>query len=187
MEFEEIAEWVFEEFSPSVYRFLRSKVPDQGTAEELHQEVFAKLFHYKRERIVCLYQQENTSTNIREQFNTLVFNAAKDICADHYRKVTRRAKKAVEYEQSAASSSESPGPDRGLYSKEIRAKLLAAFSELSEKCRELLYLHYVDELKYSELAAATDTRLATVKTRLHRCKAEFRRIVEKGYRELIPD
>jgi RNA polymerase sigma factor (sigma-70 family) len=134
-----------------------------------------------------LNPKHDTRKETLEQLKAIVYGAVKDVYSDYYRQLTRREEKAAEYRQRDPAPAEPLDPTDGIEVREIKTKLLEALSLLSTNCRELLYLHYLKDLQYHEIAQATETLLATVKTRVYRCKAELRKIVEERYPELVPD
>lgn len=70
-------------------------------------------------------------------------------------------------------------------SQEGRVRLLRlALKELSPERRELLALHYVDELGLAEMAEVLDTPVGTIKSRLHHARRELRGVIERLERRI---
>jgi len=69
----------------------------------------------------------------------------------------------------------SPGPDESAEDAEARAMVLAALERLSESHREVVGLHYVDGLSYTDIAGFLGVTEATVQGRLQRGREALRR------------
>jgi len=69
--------------------------------------------------------------------------------------------------------------DRAFSDLELRDRLEKAVARLPPKYRVLVAGHYLQGLRYEDLAAALDLPLGTVKTHLHRAKRELRRLLER--------
>ena len=187
MEFEEFAEVVFKEFSRRVYSILRQKVHDDHTAEDLQQEVFLKLFRYKRERLLDLGLRRDSGEDTEEELKALVYGALKDVYAGYYRQLRRREERAADREEIQEKLPASSNPLDRVHASEISAKLLEALSQLTSECRQALFLFYLKDMRYQEVAQALNVELGTVKSKLHRCKRALRELVEQRYPELIVD
>jgi RNA polymerase sigma factor (sigma-70 family) len=188
MEFEEVAETVYREFSKHVYEYLRRRVEGDDIAQDLHQKVFERLFLYrsKRGQITDLIRRRDSGEDIGEGLRIAVYGAARDVYAEYYR---QRIKKPIEesLDDKTPAGLSTPNPFDGVKMREVRAKLIQALLELELKCRKILYLCYIKNLRYQEIAEELDIVLGTVKSTLHRCKKELRELIEERYPELIVD
>ncbi len=71
------------------------------------------------------------------------------------------------------------GTDRPLHRSEAEALLHAALDQLDESHRAIVLLRDVEDLDYEEIADALDIPRGTVKSRLHRARAQLARLLGK--------
>ena len=62
---------------------------------------------------------------------------------------------------------------------ELSTQMLAALQRLPILHRELILLHYFDELSYDQIAGLLTVPSGTIKSRVHRAKAGFKTILEE--------
>ena len=72
--------------------------------------------------------------------------------------------------------------DRTIGDLELRDRLEKAMARLPANYRLLIAGHYLQEVKYEELAEALDIPVGTVKTHLHRAKKQLRALLETDLR-----
>ena len=72
--------------------------------------------------------------------------------------------------------------DRMLSDLELRDRLEKAMARLPPTYRVLVAGHYLEGVKYEELAEALDMPIGTVKTHLHRAKKQLRELLETELR-----
>lgn len=82
---------------------------------------------------------------------------------------------------------EAPGhqpraPDRAAADLELRDRLEKALARLPANYRLLVAAHYLDGVKYEDLAEALDIPVGTVKTHLHRAKKQLRALLDTDLR-----
>jgi RNA polymerase sigma-70 factor (ECF subfamily) len=65
-------------------------------------------------------------------------------------------------------------PEKHIENKELGAELRKAILALPEKSREAFILYYMDNMKYDEIAAVTNTSVKTVSTNLIRARRKLR-------------
>ncbi len=66
-----------------------------------------------------------------------------------------------------------PGSDRGVHQREAGSLVQAALAELDDEHRQVLILRDVEDLAYEEIADILDLPRGTVKSRIHRARAEL--------------
>jgi RNA polymerase sigma-70 factor (ECF subfamily) len=72
--------------------------------------------------------------------------------------------------------------DRQFSDVELRDRLEKAIARLPPNYRLLVAAHYLDGIRYEDLAEAMNMPLGTVKTNLHRAKRQLRRLLETDLR-----
>ncbi len=98
------------------------------------------------------------------------------------RKAGRRKKLIAGFGEKVAPSEEdnrSRSPMDFLLSEERRSEVRDAMASMSERDRQLLMLKYVEGLSYGEIAGRVGVTPSAVQSRLHRARAELRRLLSK--------
>lgn len=151
-----------------IYRMVRNRT----LAEDLAQEAFIRTFN-----AIDTY-------NPQYKFSSWIFKIANNLTIDHLRK--RRvptvsmhgAPDAVTPEAQARTSLvvQSPGesPEEYVQNRELGGQIEAAIGELREEYRVVVLLRHIEGHTYDEIARIMDIPLGTVKTYLHRARAELK-------------
>lgn len=154
---------LFERYSPALLRFADRLLSDRGMAEEVTQEVFVKV-------ITRAHQYDG-----RAEVASWLFAIAANACRDRRRRERRAS--VVPLEAIAEPAHKGEGVETRLLSRERRAAVRQALSELSEEQREALVLARYHGLPYSEIASVLGISVGAVKTRIFRAvetlKARF--------------
>lgn len=134
-------------------------------AEELTHEIIVRVF------------RQLDRFDPRAHFAVWLNSVARNHCIDHYRSRSRERQRLVAqelpFEQTVASPR--PDPQRLYEDRETREELLGALESLSPKLREVLHLRFFEELPYEEICERLGVPEGTVKSRIHRGRAELKR------------
>ena len=128
---------IYDRYQRGIFRYLYYRVGDQQTAEDLTSEVFLRMIEK-----LSNYQGQRTS------FQAWLFQIARNLSIDHYRRMSVR--KNVQLEE------EIPGPgwepleliDRDLTSE----KLSQALGELPDNQRDVIVMRFVVGMPIGEVA-----------------------------------
>ena len=145
---------LFERHSPALLRFADRLLGDRTAAEEVTQEVFVKV-------ITRAHQYDG-----RAEVASWLFAIAANACRDRRRKERRAA--VIPLEAVAEPAHKGEGIESRLLSRERKAAVRQALSELSEEQREALVLARYHGLPYSEIASVLGISVGAVKTRIFR-------------------
>lgn len=141
---------LFQHFAPRVKAFLMKSGADEGTAEEISQEVMAILW-----RKAGLFDAKRASVA------TWIFTIARNRRIDVLRKQRRPEPEDLPW-------GPEPEPDQadafGL--QQETEKLASAIASLPPKQRELVERAYYADLSHSEIAEETGLPLGTIKSRI---------------------
>ena len=155
-----------------VFSLIFRMVRDKETAEDLAQETFIKVLN-------------NIDRYLPEfKFSSWLFKIANNITIDFLRKrqidtisiegapdaVTAESKRATAI--ALASGGESPLQE--LESKELGEQIERAIGKLRPEYRACILLRHVEDYSYDEIAEIVKLPLGTVKTYIHRARAELR-------------
>ncbi len=157
----------------AVYNLLARVLRDPGLAEDLAQETFVRAFRHLAQ------------FDARFKFSNWILRIAHNAAID----VLRRREPALvpldgdEEHRGAAELVAAPGGDDGLRRLERRdlTRILeSALARLRPEYRQLVILRYHEELSYDEIVEITGMPLGTVKSCLHRARAEMAATLTAG-------
>ena len=147
-----------------VFALVARTVPDRGRAEDLAQDVFLRVH-----RGLPYFRGE-------AKLSTWIYRIVANVCAqDHGRPAAVSLVDEQVRMQVASSTSSS---DRQFGDLELRDRLEKAIARLPPQYRLLIAAHYLEGVRYEDLADAMQLPLGTVKTQLHRAKQQLRRVLE---------
>lgn len=110
---------------------------------------------------------------IRRGLKPFVRHIANARCIDRM----RRRRNEVELTDQIAD----PGDDpfEMLARNDAAARLRAAVDRLDERCRDVIQLHFVEEIPYAEIAARESRAEVTMRVRMFHCLAALRKIMRR--------
>jgi RNA polymerase sigma factor (sigma-70 family) len=162
--------------------FIRRRVPDEGDAEDILQDVFYELVEaYRLMKPV-------------EQVSAWLFRVARNRIIDRFRK--KKPEASVDDEVAGSKDRDGevrtledllPSPDAGPDAVFARNVLLdeleAALDELPEEQREVFIAHEVEGLSFKEIAAETGRPVNTLLSRKHYAVVHLRQRLQAIYDE----
>ena len=154
-------ETLYRRHSARVYRYLLRQSGRPEVAEDVYQEVWAKIIGARSR-----YQAT-------AKFSTFLFRVARNCFIDYLRR-NKRHTNAVE-----AIADELPdgaaGPADKAEISEARQRLIAALDQLPDEQRDAFLLHEEGGLTLDEIAFVTDANRETVKSRLRYASNKLKR------------
>lgn len=163
-----------------VYRMLGRR----DEAEDLSQEVFVQVF-----KAIDQFRGES-------KLSTWIYRIAVNLCKNRTKYLSRRHAGAqddvdamVERAPLSAAKGVSVGdvsrPDELVEGMQLEAVVKHAIGQLDPEFREALILRDVEDMSYEEIASVTGLPDGTVKSRIHRARAQLRALVEKVMGEKV--
>jgi RNA polymerase sigma-70 factor (ECF subfamily) len=151
---------------------------DRGVAEEVAQDVFLSLF-----KGLVDFRGESS-------LSTFIFRVAVNHCKNKRLYQYRRAHDRHDSVDANPGNDpdrppplqladEGPGTDRGVHRSEAGQILEQALGRLDDSQRAILLLRDVEDLPYEEIADILALPKGTVKSRLHRARAELARVLSQ--------
>lgn len=150
-----------------VFGIVARSTPDRARVEDLAQEVFLRIH-----RGLPYFRGEAKLT-------TWIFRIAVNLLSREAD--ARRAAREVALDHDRPDH-EPRALDRAISDLELRERLEKAMARLPPNYRLLVAAHYLQDVKYEDLAEALDMPVGTVKTHLHRAKKQLRAILESELR-----
>ncbi|PKF85990.1 RNA polymerase factor sigma C [Bacillus sp. BA3] len=152
-------------YGQDILQLVYSYVKDAVVAEDLTQEIFIKCY-----KALPTYNQQS---NIRTWLWRIAINHCKDYRKSWYfRKVS-----TAEEEQEWTSTD---NVEEEVIQQDEDRQLAVAVMELPIQYRELIYLHYFQEMKLKEISEITGVKLGTVKTRMRQAKKRLKTYWEES-------
>jgi RNA polymerase sigma-70 factor, ECF subfamily len=158
-------------YQARIYSLCFRWLSDAQAAEEQAQDVFVAAF-----RALGNFRNECS-------LSTWLFRIAVNHCRNQRLYRMRRAygrhetfdapREDDEAPMRQLADEDAPLADRGLHSREAGSLVQAALAELDEEHRQILILRDVEDLAYEEIADILDLPRGTVKSRIHRARAEL--------------
>jgi RNA polymerase sigma-70 factor (ECF subfamily) len=144
---------LYEIYKDDVYSIAWNFTGNEETARDVTQDVFLKLFS-----VIGGFRGESS-------FRTWLFRLVANACRD----AQRRTRRLVPMEDVVLDSAEGPGsPDADAREREVSRRVREAVVSLAPKVRLAILLRYVEDLSYTEIAAALGCSPGTVASRLNR-------------------
>jgi RNA polymerase sigma-70 factor (ECF subfamily) len=149
-----------------IFNFVLRQVKASAPAEDLVQEVFVRII------------ESAGSFNHEARFATWAYTIARNLCVDHLRKASHRRHASLEQAdgrdagegrtlgEQVPDLSPRASTERGVVSREIQKKVVAAVEALPAEQREVFLLRHVASLPFHEIAQITETPENTVKSRM---------------------
>jgi RNA polymerase sigma-70 factor, ECF subfamily len=155
-------------FERPVYTLVLRMVQDQGTAEDLAQEVFVKAF-----RRLSTYDPQ-------WKFSSWLFKIAHNTTIDHLRRGTLETVSLEPAEDEERGSLAAvlqdetrENPAAAAERRDLARSLERAISRLRPEYRQAVLMFYAHGASYQEICELTALPLGTVKTNLHRARKEL--------------
>lgn len=155
------AETVYAAFNARLARFIRSRVPDATTADDLLQEVYVRIL--------------KGTLHDRDKLQAWVYQIARNVIIDYYRRAdpTESMSDLIP----AADAMDEGSPDEA-----FRLRLAASVHEmitlLPDDYREALLLSEVQGLTQKEIAERLGISLPAAKSRVQRAKKMLRELFQ---------
>lgn len=155
-------EQFLDSYGPRVQRLVRRYALREADAEDLMQEIFLDLYR--------------SAGNFRGEaaLATWVYRVALNHCLRHGEKEKRHTTSQSDDETEHADESSTFDPARHTARGELREQVQGALQNLSAAQRDVVILHELHGLTYSECAQILDVPVGTVKSRLSNAFSRLR-------------
>lgn len=151
-----------ERHHPLAYSAVRSVMGDRDDVEDVVQEVFIKVY-----RALATFRTD-------ARFSTWLYRIARNEAVSAVRK---RTLSGPPIEETVLESSSASRPDEQFRAEEEREVMSRCLEQLDDHYRTVLELRYLGERSYQEISEAMELPIGTVKSYIHRAKADLKRIM----------
>jgi RNA polymerase sigma-70 factor (ECF subfamily) len=153
-----------EAYKALVFALIARTVQNRSRAEDLAQEVFLRVH-----RGLPYFRGE-------ARLSTWIYRIVANVCLQEQ---TQPIAVSLEGREGQAAVNASTGRvDRQFGDLELRDRLEKAIARLTPQYRLVIAAHYLEGVRYEDLAEALQLPLGTVKIQLHRAKQQLRRLLE---------
>jgi RNA polymerase sigma-70 factor (ECF subfamily) len=149
-----------------LFRFLGLLGFEAATAEDLAQQTFWRA-----------YRALGSFDARRASFSTWLFTIAKRLAANERQRAHRRLE-VPEVGDAADPRPTAPAAPDALAAAERAARVRSAIAALPEALRSTFFLSQIEELTVEEVAEVEGCPVGTVKSRIHRARAQLRLALE---------
>ncbi len=163
---------LLERFRRPVFSLIYRMIGDREQAEDLAQEAFVKAFN------------NLDSYNPNYRFSSWLFKIANNHAIDHLRRARlptvsiHGSPHAVNTEREEETrivlEAHDESPEQEIMALELGSEIEQAIARLRPEYRTAVILRHVESRAYEEIAEIMDVPIGTVKTFLHRARAELR-------------
>ncbi|HEX5560282.1 MAG TPA: RNA polymerase sigma factor SigE [Nocardioidaceae bacterium] len=147
--------------SARVYRLAYRLTGSPHDAEDLTQEVFVRVFR-------------SLDSYTPGTFEGWLHRITTNLFLDQVRRKQRIRFDALAENAAERLPGRDPGPERAFEHGNLDIDVQAALDELSPDFRAAVVLCDIEGLSYEEIAATLDIKLGTVRSRIHRARAQLR-------------
>jgi len=153
-----------ERYHSTAYAVVRGILGDSDDVEDVLQVVYVKVHR----GLAGFRGDAKLSTWIYQIARNEAINAAK-----------RRRLDTAPIEDVHVATPERESPEAAMHQRQLREELEAGMQRLDENQRLALELRYMGERSYEEIAEIMGVPLGTVKTYIHRGKAELKKVMTR--------
>ena len=175
-------------YEARVFSLVLRMIGNRAEAEDLSQEVFVQVF-----KAIGSFRGES-------KLSTWIFRIAVNLCKNRSKYLRVRHARdqaeldAVEERGTLTDNRSGPPapigqiapPDAMLAGRQVERIVQQAILQLEPTFRECLVLRDVEDMRYDEIGVITGLPEGTVKSRIHRARAQLREIVERELGEKLP-
>lgn len=167
---------LYRRYDKQLLNYIYRMTGDRERAEDLVQETFVRVYRHLGR------------FDASRRFSSWVYAIAGNLAKNELRNRARRAEFTASALSGEAAGSDdgawpleaedpSPRPDERFRRQVLRQKVEEAVHQLSERLRIVFVLRELQGKSYEDIAEIAELPVGTVKSRLHRARAEFAKIV----------
>lgn len=156
---------LYERYVDPIFRYVRSRVTDEHTAEDLTEAVFLRSFESLQR-----YRDKGL------RYSAYLYQVARNLLVDHY----RQAEDSYPLESAEHSPDEARGTDEAIILQEQAALLREALDHLSEEYQEIIRLRILMEMPTAEAAEWMGRSEGATRVLLHRALKALKREIGNG-------
>ncbi|MFD1030605.1 sigma-70 family RNA polymerase sigma factor [Metaplanococcus flavidus] len=158
---------LMDEYGDRLTKMAYSYLRDWGKAQEVVQDVFLTCYHQ--------YDTYDEVQSYKAWIYRITINRCKDVLRSAWARRVMVNNSLFQFLRS-----KEPSPETASLQKDADILLAEKVMELPVKYREIIHLHYYEELSVQEISLLLKTNENTVKTRLKRGRGLLGETIERG-------
>jgi RNA polymerase sigma-70 factor (ECF subfamily) len=155
---------LFERYAPLLMRAMLRELYVREEASDLVQQTFLQL------------HRARLDFDLTQKLKPWIFTIAMNLKREYFRRKKRRPERSLDAEPGAEPAVGALGADRV----EARRTLARVLADLPADQREVIELHWFDELEFPEVAQVVGASVSAVKVRAHRGYVRLRQALGDG-------
>ncbi len=164
---------IFQRYAPVLVRLVLRQVGRQADAQDIAQQTFLQLHRARRDF--------RADMRLRPWIMTIALNLARDLL----RRRGRRPETVME--ETTLPNTVAVQPTAGNGGEDVARKVRAALSGLPKEQREVIELHWFEQLSFNEIADIVGSTSGAVRVRAPRGYVALRKTLDPGNTGLPPD
>ncbi len=154
-------EFLITRYSESIRRLLQSCLGanSEQDIDDLMQESLIKVY-------LNLHRYDPRYT-----FGQWIYTIARNTFIDSYRK--RQEEMSLDERFASTPEERSPNPEQSIINRQKRSQIEECISHLSPRHQKLFKMRFFDEYSYEEISEKLNMPLGSVKTNIHRARAQM--------------
>jgi RNA polymerase sigma-70 factor (ECF subfamily) len=157
---------LYERYVDPIFRYIRSRVEDVQTAEDLTEAVFLRSFE-----AIGKYRDKGL------RYSAYLYQVARNLLVDHY----RRVENTLPIESAEHQLDDAQSADEAIILQEQAASLRAALDQLPEEYQEIIRLRVLLEVSTAESAQWMKRSEGATRVLLHRALKALKRELDDGH------
>jgi len=153
----------YKELFPGIYSYIRCRVENAESAEDLTAEVFKKAL-----------QKRATYNSCKGNMSQWLFGIARNEVNLSYRKKALRRVVSLDFIFGPELRDPAPGPQDGAEESEERRRLMRALAKTDSRERDLIALKFYSNMTNREISSLTGLSETNVGSILHRTMTKLR-------------
>lgn len=160
---------VYDVFHEKIYRFIYLKVPTSHDAEDLTAEAFLKVWHYVGDNKKI------------QNLQAFLYQVARNVVVDFYRKRGGTVLESLDdmNDDFVVADRVDLSLEEKMALKGDMAEIEVALRKLKDSYREVLVLHYLNELSIGEIAKIIEKSGGTTRVLLHRAMKALKEVLAR--------
>ncbi|HVA96073.1 MAG TPA: sigma-70 family RNA polymerase sigma factor [Candidatus Acidoferrales bacterium] len=154
-------ETFYQQYSPGILRYLKSKLPKTEDAQEILNDVFLDA--------VDGLPSLNKQTSVK----SWIYQIAHYKIVNFYRKQKIKSLIFSQFPYLKIVDEEVHQPEFQLEKEELKMRLQMALEKLSQKYQQILRMHYIEELPVKIISLQLNLSFKATESRLYRARMQF--------------
>ena len=150
----------YHEYAAMLLRYVRNKLP-QEDAQEIVNDVFLDAI--------------DALPNLRKETNikAWLYKIAHNKVVNYYRKKKLKSFLFSQFPYLKILSEEMHEPEFQFEKRELKVRLHIVLEQLSEKYRQILHMHYIEDMPVKHIAITLNLSFKATESRLYRARQQF--------------